>query len=235
MSGHVVLVALRNGAPSAQGDNVLVLGATGSAGRLAVQIAKLPRSRPRRRGAGRDRRAGWPGSRASALRDQSRSPTSPRRSHRRSRAAGADVHVVIYFSGLGNRAGDSRARHGLVVEPSRPLFLDTGRLYGRHDALAALGGAPAATCRVLGSGQARSRPPRSPPSYPALAASDHRRQLRHRRRSLRPSAWSSRVGGRHAARQRIVFVCKPCPPFAARLGGSPGASRQFIGLSNSLV
>ena len=53
-------VALRQRVPFQAGQDVLVLGATGNAGQMAVQVARLPRRGPDHRGRARRRPAGRP-------------------------------------------------------------------------------------------------------------------------------------------------------------------------------
>jgi NADPH:quinone reductase-like Zn-dependent oxidoreductase len=144
-------MALRKRIPFEAGQKVLVLGATGSAGRMAVQIAKFL-------GAGWVAAAGRNAERLSKLAslgaDEVVSLTGePDQVARALGAAGADVDVVIdYLWG----SATEMAIPALVkarAEPSKPLWwIQIGSMAGATIALpsAAL---RAASLQLLGSGQ----------------------------------------------------------------------------------
>ena len=103
-------VALRRRVPLQPGQSVLVLGATGNAGTMAVQVAKPPR-----RGTGgrrRPRRGRLESAHGSAPTTSSSSPTTPTRRRGAWRAAAECRHRHRLPLGRAGRAGD----HG----PARP-------------------------------------------------------------------------------------------------------------------
>ena len=131
-------VALRRRVPIEPGQSVLVLGATGNAGAMAVQVAK-------RLGAGRVVGAGRDAERLAAL-DWASAPTpscnsrtTPTRPRRHLAEAAADVDIVIdYLWGEPAAAGHDVSPDG-ASRPEPSVELDPDRGDGRSDDRASLG------------------------------------------------------------------------------------------------
>jgi NADPH:quinone reductase-like Zn-dependent oxidoreductase len=197
-------MALRKRIPFEAGQKVLVLGATGSAGRMAVQIAKF-------HSAGSVAAAGRDGERLAELTSLGADETislmgEPHEIERALAAAGADVDVVIdYLWG----SVSEQAIPALVksrAERSKPLlWIQIGSMAGTTIALpsAAL---RAANLQILGSGQGSLTTAAIVAEMPALAA-----QITAGAFKVDPvptplsdveSAWNAPI----AAGQRIVFT-----------------------------
>jgi NADPH:quinone reductase-like Zn-dependent oxidoreductase len=161
-------VALRRRVRLAPGQSVLVLGATGNAGTMAVQIA-------RRLGAGRVIGAGRDPERLAALRELGAAETvrltdDPEATARPLAAAAADVDIVVDYV-WGEPAG--RAIPALLrarADRSRPLdWIQIGAMAGPTIELpsAAL---RSANLRIQGSGQGSVGPADYLAELPALVA-----------------------------------------------------------------
>ena len=143
-------VALRRRVDFQPGQRVLILGATGNAGQMAVQVA-------RHLGAGFIVAAGRDAERLAAVRPTA--PTPPcrwpasRTSRRRARRSAADVDVVIdYLWGPPAARGDDRARPP-PRRPRRAAALGADRLGRRPDVAVPSALLRAANLQILGSGQ----------------------------------------------------------------------------------